>query len=120
MSQQDDPGRKFLPFRTTTATGNQFDFEFALHPETASPVQVSNLLSALLETLDREIGQLGDVGNGDVLQALAMALVVRTRMLGPGSDRIDGLVRELVESALASSVRPGPGNLPPDQDPAVH
>jgi hypothetical protein len=117
---REDRDHRFLPFRTTTATGNQFDFEFALHPDTASPVQVSNLLSALLETLDREIGQLGDVGNGDVLQALAMALAVRTRMLGPGSERIDGLVRELLESALGSAVRPGAGNVPPDRDPAVH
>ena len=117
---QDHPDRRFLPFRTTTATGNQFDFEFKLHPETASPVQVSNLLAALLETLDREIDRIGEVGNGDVLQALAMGLAVRTRMLGPGSDRIDGLVRELVESALASRVRPAAGNLPPDEDPAVH
>lgn len=111
---------KRLPYRASTVSGNRFDFEFDLHPETASPVQVSNLLSAVLEALDGEIARHGDVGNGDVMQALAMALAVRTRMLGPGSERIDALPRELLDAALGSAVRQGAGNLPPGADRDVH
>jgi hypothetical protein len=80
-----------LPYRAETASGNRFDFDFELHPETVQPVHVSNVLTAILGAVDREIALQGDVGNGDVLQALAMALAVRTRLLGPGSERIDGL-----------------------------
>jgi hypothetical protein len=39
---------KRLPYRAVTASGNQFEFEFPLHPETASTVDVFNLLSAVL------------------------------------------------------------------------
>ena len=103
-----------MPFRATTATGNQFDFDFPLHPDTVDPVQVSNLLSAVLDGVDREIRLLGKVGNGDVLQAMAMALAVRTRMLGSSSEQLDGLVKGLLETALAASAEPGASNLSPD------
>jgi hypothetical protein len=102
-----------MPYRATTASGNQYDFEFALHPETDSAVTVANLLDAVLESLDREIGRMTRVGNGDVLQALAMALAVRTRMLGARSERIDQLSRDLLDAALASAVTAAPGNLRP-------
>jgi len=103
-----------LPYRASTSSGNQFDFEFPLHPETVSVVQVHNLLTGVLGALDREISNLGKVANGDVLQALAMALAVRTRML-PGDPRtLAGLAQELVESSLTADMEPGPGNVPPD------
>lgn len=111
---------RHLPYRVTTASGNRFDFEFPLHPETVDPVQVSQLLDAVLGALDREIHLLGTVGNGDLLQALAMALVARTRML-PGPDaRVEGLVRELLEAALTAPVTPHEGNVPPDAPREVH
>ena len=111
---------KRLPYRATTTSGNQFDFEFPLHPETGDSVQVSNLLNAVLDGLDRELKLLGDVSNGDVLQAVAMALAVRTRMLGNTSPKVDAMVLELVESALGARVEPGRGNLPPDAPRDVH
>lgn len=107
---------KRLPFKARTASGNEFDFEFPLHPDTDSAVNVSNLLAATLDMLDREIGHMPRVGNGDVLQALAMALAVRTRMLGGNEAMLNGLVTELVETALktpavgaASNATPGDG-----------
>ncbi|HSG89909.1 MAG TPA: hypothetical protein VLA56_11905 [Pseudomonadales bacterium] len=109
-----------LPFRATTATGNAFDFEFPLHPDTADPLHVSNLLTELLHALDREIRVYGDVGNGDVLQALAMALAVRTRMLGERSARVDALVTELVETALGAEVKPSAGNQDPNAPRDLH
>lgn len=109
-----------MPYRATTASGNQFEFDFELHPETVQPVHVSNLLTAVLEALDREIGILGRVGNGDVLQAIAMALAVRTRMLAGGSEEVDTLVRDLVATALASASEEGPGNVDPGASKPVH
>jgi hypothetical protein len=40
---------KPLPYRAVTASGNQFEFEFPLHPETACDASTClNLLSAVL------------------------------------------------------------------------
>ena len=111
---------KHIPYRATTSTGNQFAFEFPLHEETTSAVTVSNLLSAVLATLDREIRMVGQVGNGDVLQALAMALAVRTRILPGDPAQLDRLVLALLETALAAQVTPAGGNLPPDESREVH
>lgn len=109
-----------MPFRAKTASGNQFEFDFELHPETVEPVHVANLLTALLDTLDREIGILGRVGNGDVLQAVAMALAVRTRMLAGGSEQVDALVQGLLGTALASPAVAAAGNIDPGNPRSVH
>lgn len=111
---------KRLPYRATTASGNQFEFEFPLHPETGSAVHVANLLDALLATLDREIRQAGAVSNGDVLQATAMALAVRTRILPGDAAPLANLASELLAGALSASVQPAAGNLPPGQPRDLH
>lgn len=111
---------RILPFRATTASGNAFDFEFPLHADTVDPLQVSNLVSAMLHALDREISIHGGVGNGDVLQALAMTLAVRTRMLGERSEAVDRLIRDLVDTALDAQVAPAAGNLDPGAPRALH
>ena len=111
---------KRLPYRATTASGNQFEFEFPLHAETGSAVHVANLLDALLATLDREIGQLGAVSNGDVLQSIAMALAVRTRILPGDPAQLANLAAELLAGALSGAVQPAAGNLPPGQPRDVH
>jgi hypothetical protein len=109
-----------LPYRTTTSSGNQFDFEFPLHPDTASAVQVSNLLGTVLGALDLEIRQLGPVSNGDVLQALAMALAVRTRILPGDPDQLAALSGELLNAALTAPAVPAKGNVAPDEPREVH
>jgi hypothetical protein len=90
-----------LPFEYTSPTGEHFDLNFSLHPETVSAMRVSQLLYRLLETLDQEIGVLGDTANGDVLQALAMALAVRAGMIHADRTVTDRLCDELVRQALA-------------------
>jgi hypothetical protein len=111
---------KRLPYRATTTSGNQFEFDFPLHPDTGSGVHVHNLLSALLETLDRELKQLGAVSNGDVLQSLAMVLAVRTRMLPGDPERMAGLTRHLLEQALSAPAAAAAGNVPPGGPRPLH
>ncbi len=108
---------KRLPYKAKTASGNEFDFEFPLHANTDSAVNVANLLSSVLATLDREIGHIGRVGNGDVLQALAMALAVRTRMLSGDEAMLNGLAAELVEAALATRAEGAASNANPEDGP---
>jgi len=91
---------KKLPYQAKTASGDTFDIEFPLHDDTGDPVRVGQLVSALLSTLDREIGIGGEVSNGDVLQAMAMALAVRTEMIHAPPETTGPLARALVETAL--------------------
>ncbi|WP_018864149.1 MULTISPECIES: hypothetical protein [Thioalkalivibrio] len=91
-----------MPYRYTTPSGEAVSFEFRLHPETGSAVRVQQLLDRLVDTLDHEIGVLGDTCNGDVLQALAMALAVRTDMIPAHPEMTRDLARDVVERALGS------------------
>ena len=70
-----------LPYDVTTATGEKTPSHSPLHVETQSAMRVSQLLDSVLGVIDREIKVLGNTANGDVMQALAMALSVRTAML---------------------------------------
>ena len=91
---------KHLPYRATTTTGTALDINFPLHPDTASAVTVAQLLDSVLRTLSREIAVLPNVANGDILQALAMALAVRTGIIHAPFALTAGETRKLLESAL--------------------
>ncbi|MFU8895415.1 MAG: hypothetical protein ACNA8J_03415 [Gammaproteobacteria bacterium] len=111
---------KRLPYRATTSTGNQFEFDFPLHPETVSAVNVFNLINVLLATLDREIHQTGPMSNSDVLQALALTLAIRTRILPGDPVQLARLAASLLNEGLVAPVTGAEGNLPPDEPREVH
>lgn len=94
---------RHLPYRITTETGETLDFAFALHPDTGSVMRVNQLLTALLETLDRELKVLGETSNGDVLQALTMAVAARARMIHAPPEQSADLARGLLAEALTSA-----------------
>lgn len=88
-----------LPYEVKTATGEKIAFEFPLHAETQSAIRVSQLLDAVLATLDRELRVLGNTANGDVMQALA----VRTAMLHAPFEVGRQLAVDLATTALAAA-----------------
>ena len=45
---------KYLPYRADTATGDSFDINFPLHEDTGSAVRVAQLVSVVLEILDKD------------------------------------------------------------------
>lgn len=94
---------RHLPHDVTTATGEKIAFEFPLHAETQSAMRVSQLLGSVLSLIDRELKVLGHTANGDVMQALAMALAVRTAMLHAPHAVGGRLAAELVDAALAAA-----------------
>ena len=94
---------KRLPYRVHTASGDTIDIEFPLHENTEAPVQVSQLLSAILEAIDKEIKVTGPVANGDLLQAVAMALAVRSRMIYASSETTSVLASALTSDALKAT-----------------
>ena len=91
---------KQLPYRVQTATGDTLDIEFPFHAETESPVNVNQLLTTILETINKEVALAGPMANGDVLQSLAMAIAIRARMIHAPSEVTADLARTLTTCAL--------------------
>ena len=91
-----------LPYTANTASGERFDISFPLHPETSSPVRVSQLVSAVLAAIDREVMVGQTTSNGDILQAMAMALAIRASMIEAAKPTTDQLAADLVRTALTA------------------
>jgi hypothetical protein len=64
-------------------------------------VRVAQLLTAVLDALDRDINDPG-TSNGDVLRGIAMALAIRAAMIEAPKEQTDAPVRDLVAVALAA------------------
>lgn len=92
-----------LPYRVETATGDVLDIDFPLHDATSSPVRINQMLTAVLDALDRDIKVCGETANGDVLQAMAMALAVRARMIHAPVEITRNLANELLQMAAAAA-----------------
>lgn len=92
-----------MPYRAETATGDVFDIEFPLHDDTGSAVRVSQLVSLVLDAIDRDIAVVGETSNGDVLQAVAMALAIRGRMIHASPDTVATLTTDLVATAVKAA-----------------
>lgn len=93
---------KKLPYTAIMASGDPIRFLFPLHPLTEAPEQVGDLLTRVLGAIDRAIRDDDGASDGDVLQALCMALAVRTRMVEAAHGPVHRLARELAATALSS------------------
>lgn len=89
-----------LPYRATTRTGDVYDIEFPLHGETGDAVRVGQLVSAVLEAIDKDIALAGETSNGDVLQAVAMTMAIRAEMIHAPHEATEKLAKHLVNKAL--------------------
>ena len=92
-----------LPYTVHTDTQDKFDIEFPLSEHTEDSVRVHQLLTAVLNSIANDLKIVGTVSNGDILQALSMALAVRTRMVYAPEQTMRTIVADLTESALAAS-----------------
>lgn len=91
---------KQLPYQARTSMGDVLDVRFRLHDQTQSAMRVSQMITLVLDALDRDIGVVGETSNGDVLQALAMALAIRSEMISAPSEVTGRLTLDLVRRAL--------------------
>ena len=91
---------KRLPYTVKTATGDAFDIVFELHSETEDAVKVHQLLSGILGYIDAELKVLGPSSNGDVLQAMAMAFAIRTRMINASPEQLRSISLDLLATNL--------------------
>jgi len=94
---------KILPYLATTGTGDAFDIEFPLHPDTGHAVRISQLISDILLSIDRNLASGGATSNGDVLQAVAMAMAIRTRTIHAPIEVSGRLAMELLAAALTAA-----------------
>ena len=91
---------KKLPYRARTSAGDVFDIEFPLHGETGDAVRVGQLVTAVLEAVDKDIALAGETSNGDVLQAMAMVMAIRARMIHAPQTLTESISVDLVRTAL--------------------
>ena len=90
----------YLPYTVTTDTGDKFNIEFPLSPHTEDPVRVHQLLTTIMNALASDLKVLGETSNGDILQAVSMALAIRARMVHAPESTMRGIVSDLTSSAL--------------------
>jgi hypothetical protein len=93
---------KTLPYRAVTSSGAVTEVRFDLHPETVSPERVGELVTGVLAAIDGQIEGREPAANGDVLQALAMALALRASMLPARRAMQEHLLRDVVDRAWQS------------------
>ena len=89
-----------LPYTAHTETGETFVIEFPLSEHTEEGVRVHQLLTTVLSSIASDLKILGTVSNGDILQALSMALAVRSRIVFAPEQTMRTIVTELTETAL--------------------
>ncbi len=100
-----------LGFTATTRQGRVVDFQLPLHPHTASAAQVASMLESILDALTGIIEHHRDVSDGDVLQAMSLAMAVRMGVAGigenPGRQLLDELLSRAMEGALTAAQASG-------------
>lgn len=97
-----------MKFTTVSSAGDAYTVDFPLHPETRSSAQVAELLSAVLAALSEVIEKHRNVSDGDVLQAIAMAAAIRSRLVEVPVPVTRRLLDQLVGEALEAVVRATP------------
>ena len=90
----------YLPYTVTTDTGDKFNIEFPLSPHTEDRVRVHQLLTTIMNALASDLKVFGETSNGDILQAVSMALAIRARMVHAPESTMRGIVSDLTSSAL--------------------
>ena len=81
-------------------SGDIIDVKFNLHDETVDSVHVDNLITAALKSIDNEISLMGEVSNGDVLQAISMVFAIRAHIIRAPTETTSVLAKTLLNEAL--------------------
>jgi hypothetical protein len=92
-----------LPYTATTRSGETLHFDFPLHAQTVSRDDVARMLTAVLDGLTGAIGDRTTVSDGDVLQAVAMAMAVRAEMVKAPAGAAQNLSKQLVDTAMQAT-----------------
>ena len=96
-----------LPF-TVTSRGEQRELALALHEHTRSTEHVGELVARLLDTVTDYVDAPRAVSDGDVIQALTLAVAVRLNTAGVPMDTARTLLAQLMELSLDTSAGEAP------------
>jgi hypothetical protein len=99
---------KQFSYTAVTSSGAAFDIHFPLHAETQSPEAVSDILTRVLAAASDGIGGHPGVSDGDVLQALAMAMAIRARTADARPTASLQLMHALIDQSFAATLGADP------------
>ena len=97
-----------LTITTLTSTGQAYDIDFPLHPNTRSSDAVASLVTGQLATISAAVAAHPGLSDGDILQALTMTLAIRARMTGASPDSMGQMVHALFDSAYTAALASQP------------
>ena len=89
----------YLPYKTQTKTKKQLEFNFRLDPNTVSPTTINEIVSLLLNKISSEI-EILKPSNGDIIQALCMVLVIRSKMIDYNFETIEKIVNKTLKNTF--------------------
>lgn len=89
----------YLPYKIKTITNKQLEFNFRLDPNTVSPTTINEIISLLLNKISSEI-EIFKPSNGDIIQALCMVLVIRSKMIDYNFEDIEKIVNKTLKNAF--------------------
>jgi predicted metalloenzyme YecM len=95
-----DPNPETFVFTATTEGGDVVEFVLPLHPQTSSQDHVGMLLEQVLDRVSEVVEGPENLSDGDVLQALTLAVAVRLKVAGVAPQTARRLVEDLTELAL--------------------
>ena len=104
----------FLPYKAITNTKKEIDFNFSLDKNTISPIVINEIISLILSKISQEI-DICKPSNGDIIQAICMALVIRCKMIDYDFEKIEKITFETLKKAFndaknAKVTSPSSGN----------
>ena len=89
----------YLPYKTQTITNKQLEFNFRLDKNTISPTTINEIVTLLLNKISSEI-EIFKPSNGDIIQAICMVLVIRSKMIDYNFEDIEKMVNKTLKSAF--------------------
>ena len=89
----------YLPYKTQTITNKQLEFNFRLDKNTVSPTTINEIVTLLLNKISSEI-EIFKPSNGDIIQAICMVLVIRSKMIDYNFEDIEKMVNKTLKSAF--------------------
>lgn len=89
----------YLPYKAETSSKKKINFNFTLDENTTSPLVINEIINLILSRISTEIN-IYKPTNGDIIQALCMALVVRCKIIDYDIHKIEKIVAKTLKKAF--------------------
>lgn len=89
----------FLPYKAITTSRKEVNFKFSLDENTDSPLFINEIINLLLSKISDEI-IIYKPSNGDIIQAICMALVIRCRIIDYDIEKLEKMVNKSLKTAF--------------------